>query len=494
MPASRPHHRAPAKSAAVALALVAALGMGVVYSQLGATERAYVEKEAHRIERMVLEAAMLAEAEDHSERDADADTHGSLADAALAGPGNAPADIDDTLFPSFTSPPPSPPPPAAAAAASIIATATRTARARPPSPPPPIRVPQPSPPPPAATPSSTARRSDSTGDGICGGMPPDMLPKFSPQRLPRRDSVRLSTKGGFVVASGPFNRGTARVPTEQGPRRFRIERAGKGSLRSGERELVACLRNLAECGEVAASAAMRLGSVQEAAGNKRKGSMFPSSITGKRRMGRCAVVGNSGAMLQQEYGKYIDAHDTVMRINILPTAKYVASLGTKTSFRVLSYKMSKDVCCVKPKSEYTPDSPDVEFFIWFGTPDGKKTIASNFHKRHPSNKLHVMQKDFLDSAVGAFKGMRTDLLRMGQGPFDDWAYMTSGMHAVLGLIRQCESVSVFGFTADLNSKGAYWFTGRNIPPRSGRTQHSWDHERMVLRLLHAAGLLRVCTA
>jgi len=325
-------------------------------------------------------------------------------------------------------------------------------------------------------------------------MPADMLPQFTAQRLPRRDSVRLGPKGCCVVASGPFNTGSAHVKTENGPRRAKIERAGRGALKPGERELVACLRNLAECGEAARAAALRLAPVQEAAGKRSRGSMFPSSFTGNRRMGRCAVVGNAGAMLQKEYGKYIDAHDTVMRINILPTSKYVANLGSKTTYRVLSYKMSKDVCCVKEKSAYTPDHPKVEYFIWFGTPQGKRTIEQNFHKRHPTNKLHVMGKPFLDSAVGAFKGMRTELLRIGQGPFDDWSYMTSGMHAVLGLIRQCDSLSVFGFTADINTKGAYWFTGRSAPPRSGRTQHSWDHERMVLRLLHASGLLNVCTA
>ena len=71
--------------------------------------------------------------------------------------------------------------------------------------------------------------------------------------------------------------------------------------------------------------------------------------------------------------------------------------------------------------------------------------------------------------------------------------MTSGMHAVLGMIRSCENLDVYGFTTDLNKKGPYWFKERAAPPRSGQTQHAWDHERMVPRLLHAAGAVNLCT-
>ena len=35
----------------------------------------------------------------------------------------------------------------------------------------------------------------------------------------------------------------------------------------------------------------------------------------RERYGTCAIVGNSGAMLQQEFGKDIDAHDMVYRFN-----------------------------------------------------------------------------------------------------------------------------------------------------------------------------------
>jgi hypothetical protein len=68
------------------------------------------------------------------------------------------------------------------------------------------------------------------------------------------------------------------------------------------------------------------------------------------------------------------------------------------------------------------------------------------------------------------------------------------MHAVFGMLRSCDNVDVYGFTTDVKATGPYWFTGRAVAPRSGQTQHAWDHERMVLRLLHAAGAINICTS
>jgi hypothetical protein len=33
-----------------------------------------------------------------------------------------------------------------------------------------------------------------------------------------------------------------------------------------------------------------------------------------------------------------------------------------------------------------------------------------------------------------------------------------------------------------------------VAPNSGRTQHAWDHERMILRMLYGSGLLNICTS
>jgi len=120
-----------------------------------------------------------------------------------------------------------------------------------------------------------------------------------------------------------------------------------------------------------------------------------------------------------------------------------------------------------------------------------KDIVTRIKSRYKQPVIEMTGGGFLGSAIGGFKTMRDELVRIGFGPFEDWEFMTSGMHAILAFSRHCETLDVYGFTTDV-SAGPYWFTGRKVAPQSGRRQHSWDHERMILRLLHAAGHLNIC--
>mmetsp|Transcript_41111 Transcript_41111/g.68821 ORF Transcript_41111/g.68821 Transcript_41111/m.68821 type:complete len:546 (+) Transcript_41111:321-1958(+) len=320
---------------------------------------------------------------------------------------------------------------------------------------------------------------------VCGGMPPSMLPNFTYQSGTRKNNERrLPGKSGYVGVSGLYNKpgSTARTRTENGPRQTRIESTKKPQVRDGEDALVDCLENLAACSNTSRTASHTLKPVQQA--------LMGSSLGLKERYKTCAIVGNSGGMLLQEYGSYIDTHDAVIRINVLENTKYSANLGTAAHFRVLSYKMGKDVCCIMPKEKHPPDNPHLTYLVWF--PANREELAGLIRKRY-KNPVKVLPNDFLAGAVASFKGMRSELVRMGFGPFEDWEFITSGMHAVLAFARSCDSLNLYGFTTDVGAKQPYWFTGRNVAPRSGRTQHAWDHERMILRLLHAAGLVNICT-
>jgi hypothetical protein len=51
-----------------------------------------------------------------------------------------------------------------------------------------------------------------------------------------------------------------------------------------------------------------------------------------------AVVGNSGTILDNEYGSMIDDHDYVMRFNLGRVEGFEKSVGSKTDFRVIAAK------------------------------------------------------------------------------------------------------------------------------------------------------------
>lgn len=90
--------------------------------------------------------------------------------------------------------------------------------------------------------------------------------------------------------------------------------------------------------------------------------------------------------------------------------------------------------------------------------------------------------------------MRGELQRLGFGPFTDWEFMSSGMHALLAALRQCDAVDVYGFTSTSLHSSRHNYDGPDKPtPVKSDTFHSWDGERMILRLLHAAGAINICS-
>jgi hypothetical protein len=66
-----------------------------------------------------------------------------------------------------------------------------------------------------------------------------------------------------------------------------------------------------------------------------------AALIGGRSFNSCAVVGNSGSLLLAEYGKEVDDHSVVFRVNQAPAGgRYARHVGTRTDFRLLNAKWS----------------------------------------------------------------------------------------------------------------------------------------------------------
>ena len=92
-----------------------------------------------------------------------------------------------------------------------------------------------------------------------------------------------------------------------------------------------------------------------------------------------------------------------------------------------------------------------------------------------------MHDAHLKSIIHSFKKMRknssdSSSVRLKTADADIWYARRVDIREVI------ETVDVYGFTTDSGGKEPYWFAIRKVAPRSGHTQHAWDHERMILRL------------
>mmetsp|Transcript_43225 Transcript_43225/g.108299 ORF Transcript_43225/g.108299 Transcript_43225/m.108299 type:complete len:405 (-) Transcript_43225:153-1367(-) len=214
----------------------------------------------------------------------------------------------------------------------------------------------------------------------------------------------------------------------------------------------------------------------------------------------CAVVGSSGSLLNTSMGSAIDTHDFVMRINYMKVSTYEAHTGNRTHAQFLGHTVSRDLCCKAPiYRKWKPTAELDTIYTWY--PANKEQIMRWLRRRIRSpdriiNK-HSMSDEFIESATTVFKAFRGELLRLGFGPFQDWQFMTTGMHALLAMLRHCDNIDVYGFTASSRVDMRHNYHGANMKPAKREQlsdpMHSWDNERLVLRLLHATGAINLCS-
>ena len=219
-----------------------------------------------------------------------------------------------------------------------------------------------------------------------------------------------------------------------------------------------------------------------------------SPLLGKgKKFNTCAIVGNAGHLMTKPYGKYIDAHDVVVRFNILPTTGFEKYVGTKTTLRMLNGRRSIALCCRGNFPEGKTGNEDTGVMIWFPAAQGE--ILSACKKRFPNNPRFALPLKLSKSLAGAMNKLRTDASRLGLTGFTQWRQMTSGAHAILLFSQLCDTINLYGFGSFPGKERAPdQYGGRTARARSGTIWHDWSGEKNVNRLLHAAEVINVCSA
>ena len=144
-----------------------------------------------------------------------------------------------------------------------------------------------------------------------------------------------------------------------------------------------------------------------------------------------AVVGNSGKLLTEEQGEFIDAHDIVFRCNLAKIEGYEKSVGTKTDFRFIAGKSFwRDLTGQFSSYEdnFLTNLKDQHFIIkaepLYAAIQG---IIKNYNTE---SKVLYIRQDFIDEAEK----------KLGIGD------ISLGLTAILMALQWSSNVSVFGFT------------------------------------------------
>ncbi|KAF6718848.1 CMP-N-acetylneuraminate-beta-galactosamide-alpha-2, 3-sialyltransferase 2 [Oryzias melastigma] len=196
---------------------------------------------------------------------------------------------------------------------------------------------------------------------------------------------------------------------------------------------------------------------------------------------RCAVVGNSGNLRGSGYGKIIDEHNFIMRINLAPTVGYEEDVGSRTTHQFMYPESAKNL------------APNVSFvLVPFKTLDLVWITSA----------LSTGQIRFTYAPVKQFLRVDKDKVQIFNPAFfmyihDHWTkhhgrYPSTGMLVLFFALHVCDEVNVFGFGAD--SRGNwhhYWEQNRYSGEFRKTGVHDADYEAQIIQRLAKAGKITV---
>ena len=144
-----------------------------------------------------------------------------------------------------------------------------------------------------------------------------------------------------------------------------------------------------------------------------------------------AVVGNSGKLLTEEQGEFIDSHDIVIRCNLAKTEGFEKNVGTKTDFRFIAGKSFwRDLTGQFSSYEdnFLTNLKDQHFIIkaepLYAAIQG---IIKNYNTE---SKILYIRQDFIEAAENKIR----------------ITHPTLGLTAILMALEWSKDISIFGFT------------------------------------------------
>ncbi|KAG4979957.1 hypothetical protein AAZX31_12G084000 [Glycine max] len=175
----------------------------------------------------------------------------------------------------------------------------------------------------------------------------------------------------------------------------------------------------------------------------------------KNKYSSCAVVGNSGILLDKNHGSKIDSHEVVIRLNNARVDSFETKVGRKTNIsfmkgNILHLCARKRGCFCHPYGDSVP----IVIYICEAVQLMDYTVCNASHKA----PLLVTDPrfDVLCSRIAKYYSMKRFVEEsggVGEG-LEKWGeahegglfhYYSSGMQAVMLALGICDRVSIFGF-------------------------------------------------
>lgn len=192
-------------------------------------------------------------------------------------------------------------------------------------------------------------------------------------------------------------------------------------------------------------------------------------------MRSCVIVGNSTALLDKEYGEFIDSHDRVIRmnrvLNLLP--QYEKQLGKKT-----------DMLTMARPVESLPQHPDIDIVMWLCS-------EQEYNERCTDDiKVAIEPKFYAGGKLLFYNQSRREQLKKIIGKLP-----TAGMMTVEWVVRQINNHtdSLFPGNWLINIIGFDFFEHASIVTGQNNSAkwHNPDAERVIIETFAMLGYINI---
>ncbi|XP_035536686.1 CMP-N-acetylneuraminate-beta-galactosamide-alpha-2,3-sialyltransferase 1-like [Morone saxatilis] len=182
----------------------------------------------------------------------------------------------------------------------------------------------------------------------------------------------------------------------------------------------------------------------------------------------CAVVGNSGNLNGSHYGRLIDFHDVIIRMNTGRTKGYEADVGSRTTHHVMYPESAMDLDTTTHLVLFPFKIQDLEWLMKATTTGFSGTSYVPVKSKIKANKDLVMVVN------PAFMRYVHDIWLEKKG-----RYPSTGFMVLVLALHICDEVNVFGFGADRDGNWNHYFEIlKNKKLRTG--PHAGMHEHEVI--------------
>ena len=198
----------------------------------------------------------------------------------------------------------------------------------------------------------------------------------------------------------------------------------------------------------------------------------------------CALVGNSGNLLDSGFGAAIDEHDAVFRFHNAKTIKYQADVGSKTTYMTLD-ATALDLL-VNQGGEHALEETDwwsqeATLLLWSMF---SQEAYVRLREEFPQLSVYFLSPSFAAFVASTAGVLKERIERALRAEFRTFKGFSSVLYTMLFAARVCGDVTVYG--VDMRS-GRYRYFDQHDPGQAERDAASLEY--LLYLVLQAAGVI-----